>query len=150
MSVGSPPARATGPGPQHVAVTLPTEIDITNSGQVYDTLARYLSAGTAVLVADATGTTFCDCSGVTALLRAYHLAAAAGAQLRVAASPAMRRILQLSGTDHVLVASPTVAAALEDAQQAAASKGDGGRAAGRTRDPGARILPTPRPPTSQE
>lgn len=103
--------------PRTVVVTLPAEIDTSNDRQVQDTLTRALDDGIAVLVADAGGTRFCACAGVTALLRAHHQAAAAGAQLRVVAgSPAMRRILQLTATDQVLSTYPTLAAALAHRQ----------------------------------
>ena len=54
---------AGSPQPRLVVVTLPGEIDTSNDGQVQDTLTRALDDGTAVLVADAGGTTFCGCSG---------------------------------------------------------------------------------------
>ena len=69
--------------PRLAVVTLPGEIDISNDGQVQDTLTSALDDGTAVLVADAGATAFCGCSGVTALLLTHHRAAAARAQLRV-------------------------------------------------------------------
>ena len=100
-------------------VTLPVQIDIANSAQVHDVLAGSLCGGAAVLIADATRTTFCDCSGVGALTRAHRRAASTGAQLRVAASPAVARILQLIGA-HVLDTYPTVAAALDGHQRPAA------------------------------
>jgi anti-sigma B factor antagonist len=103
--------------PRLAVVTLPGEIDISNDRQVQDTLTSALDDGTAVLVADAGGTTFCGCSGVTALLIAHDRAAAAGAQLRVVAgSPPMRRILELTAADQVLNTYPTLAAALADGQ----------------------------------
>jgi anti-anti-sigma factor len=103
--------------PRRAVVTLPGEIDASNDGQVQDTLTRPLGDGTAVLVADAGGTTFCGCSGVTVLLVTHHRAAAAGVQLRVVVgSPAMRRILQLTAADQVLNTYPTLAAALADGQ----------------------------------
>ncbi len=102
--------------PWLAVVTLPGEIDISNDGQVQGTLTRALDDGTAVLVADAGGTTFCGCSGVTALLLTHHRAAAAGAQLRVAASPAIWRILRLTGAGQVLSTYPTRAAALAGRQ----------------------------------
>ena len=103
--------------PRLAVVTLPSEIDITNDGQVQDTLTSALADGTAVLVADAGGTAFCGCSGVTALLLTHHRAAAAGAQLRVVVgSPPMRRILELTAADQVLNTYPTLAAALADGQ----------------------------------
>jgi anti-sigma B factor antagonist len=103
--------------PQPTVVTLPGEIDISNYGQVHDTLTSALDDGTAVLVADAGATAFCGCSGVTALLLAHHRAAAARAQLRVVVgSPPMRRILELTAADQVLNTYPTLAAALADGQ----------------------------------
>jgi len=103
--------------PRLAVVTLPGEIDASNDGQVQDTLTRALNDGAAVLVADAGGTTYCGCSGVTALLLAHHRAAAAGAQLRVVVgSSPMRRILELTAADQVLNIYPTLAAALADGQ----------------------------------
>jgi anti-anti-sigma factor len=103
-------------------VTLPGEIDVSNDGQVHDTLTSALGDGTTVLVADAGATAFCGCSGVTALLRTHHRAAAAGAQLRVVVgSPPMRRILELTAADQVLHTYPTLAAALADGQAPARS-----------------------------
>lgn len=83
---------------QPITVTLPGEIDLTNAGQIQDALTRALRSGSTVVVADAAGTTFCDCAGVRALIRAHRQAAAAGTQLRVASatSPGVRRILELT------------------------------------------------------
>ena len=106
------------PPPRPTVVTLPGEIDVRNDGRVQATLAHALGDGTAVLVADATGTTFCGCSGVYALVRAHHQAVATGAQLRVAASPAMQRMLELTGADHVLATYPTLDTALAAGQAA--------------------------------
>jgi anti-anti-sigma factor len=102
-----PPARPA-------VVTLPSEIDVRNDGHVQATLAHALGDGTAVLVADATGTTFCGCCGAHALVRTHHQAAATGAQLRVAASPAVLRMLELTGADHVLDTYPSLDTALAD------------------------------------
>ena len=103
--------------PRLAVVKLPGEIDVSNDGQVHDTLTSALDGGTAVLVADAGETTFCGCSGVTALLLTHHRAAAAGAQLRiVVGGPSMRRILELTAADQVLNTYPTLAAALADGQ----------------------------------
>ena len=114
---GTAGAAASPQQPRLAVVTLPGEIDISNDGQVQDTLTSALDDGTAVLVADAGGTAFCGCSGVTALLLTHHQAAAAGAQLRVVVgSPSMRRILELTAADQVLNTYPTLAAALADGQ----------------------------------
>jgi anti-sigma B factor antagonist len=93
-------------------IVLPGEIDICSRGQVETGLSLALRDGATVLIADAAHTTFCDCSGVHALIRAHRQAAAANVQLRIAASPAMRRILQLTGADHVLEIHSTVPEAL--------------------------------------
>jgi len=102
------------PGPQTVVVVLPAEIDITNHGRVQYTLTQTLGDGTAMLVADGSGTSFCASSGVSALLAAHRRAAAAGARLRIASSPALRRVLELTGADHLLDTYPTLAAALAE------------------------------------
>ena len=96
-----------------VVVTLPSEIDLTNASQVQDGLARALESGTAVVVADAAETTFCDCAGVRALMRAHRRATAAGTELRVASptAPEVRRILGLTGAGQVLDIYPTLIAA---------------------------------------
>jgi len=113
MSGGSSHSHATAvSGPQVLVVALPGEIDFNNDGQVQDALTRALDNGTMVVVANGSGTSFCASSGVTALLAAHRHAAAAGRQLRVAASPAMRRVLELIGADHVLDTYPTLTAAL--------------------------------------
>jgi anti-sigma B factor antagonist len=98
---------------QPVAVTLPGEIDIINASEVSDALAVALEGGAAVVIADATETTFCDCAGVRALIYAHCQAAAAGTGLRVAAatSGCVHRIFELTGADQVLDVYPTLAAA---------------------------------------
>jgi anti-sigma B factor antagonist len=110
---GVPPAASPRAG-QPVVVTLPGEIDVVNASQVYDALTRARGSGTAVVVADATETTFCDCAGTGALIRALHRAAAAGTELRLAAATSrqVRRILELTGADQVLDTYPTLTAAL--------------------------------------
>jgi anti-anti-sigma factor len=117
--VSPQPATAGAPAsPQQLrltVITLPCEIDISNDSQVQDRLTSALDDGTAVLVADAGATTFCGCSGVTALLLTHHRAAAAGAQLRVVVgSASMQRVLELTAADQVLNTYPTLAAALAD------------------------------------
>jgi anti-anti-sigma factor len=115
------------------AVTLPSEIDIATASEVDDALARALDGGTTVVIADATETTYCDCAGVRALIRAHRQATAAGTAFRVAAvaSRTVRRILELTGADQILDIYPTVAAA-RDGQLArklnASAEGDPGSA----------------------
>jgi anti-anti-sigma factor len=117
MPDGSDHARmTTGAGSPIVVVTLPGEIDITNESHVRDALAGALRSGAAVLVADATATAFCDCAGVNALTSAHRQASAAGARLRLAASPAVVRVLQLTGAYQLLDIYLAMPAALEGKQ----------------------------------
>jgi anti-sigma B factor antagonist len=115
MSGGSPhPGAIPIPDQRTVVVALPGEVDVTNDGEVLDALVRALSDGAVVLVADGSEVAFCGSSGVAALLAVHREAAAAGTQLRVAASPVLRRVLRLIGADHVLNTYPTLAAALAE------------------------------------
>ncbi len=106
-------ARATGDLGGVRVVMLPAEIDPgTAAGQVQAALARALTAGVTVLVADMTATTYCTREGVQALLRARRAAQAAGAQFRLAAvAPAVRRILEITGTSTLLSVYPGLDAA---------------------------------------
>ena len=106
---------------------------------VQDMLSAAVDGGAAVLVADGSRTTFCGCSGVTALLLAHHRAAAAGAQLRlVSAAPLVRRILAVTGADQELDIYPDRAAALGGRQRRPAFPA-GSTQAGRP------IIPVPAP-----
>jgi anti-sigma B factor antagonist len=94
-------------------VTLPAEIDISNAGRVSDTLLAVLNRGAGTLVADMTGTTFCACAGVSALIRARQRAVASDAQLRVAVTtPIVLRLLAMTGLDRLVPVFGTVADAL--------------------------------------
>lgn len=99
-------------GPQAV-VALPPEVDISNADLVSDTLLAVLNRGVGTLVADMTGTTFCACAGVAALMRAQQRAAANRAEIRVAtATPIVLRVLTLTGVDRMVPVFATVADAL--------------------------------------
>ncbi|HEX9040623.1 MAG TPA: STAS domain-containing protein [Trebonia sp.] len=87
-----------------VVVELPAEIDVTNSEQVYQQLVAVLAPGVDTVVADMTGTVFCDSSGVHAIMHAYETAGARDIRLRLAVSPAtsVRRVLQLIGVGRLM------------------------------------------------
>jgi anti-sigma B factor antagonist len=92
------------PGPRDHAtvVRLPAEIDATNAGQVLSTLDAAFN-DYPIVIADLSATTFCDSSGLTALLKASQTAAARGGELRLAACrPAVTRLLALTGMHDVL------------------------------------------------
>lgn len=103
---------AAEPGPLAAVVTLPAEIDVSNERLVEDELVSALGNGLTVLVAEGTRTAFCASAGMSLLIRVHRQAAAAGTQLRVVASPAVRRILDLTGADQVLDTYPGLADAL--------------------------------------
>ncbi len=99
-------------------ITLPEEIDISNSEQVREELLSLLNRGPAVLIVDMAETTFCDSAGVNALVRAHRRASANGAEIRlVVASLGVQRVLDITGLDRLISVYPTVAASLGDAGQ---------------------------------
>ena len=94
-------------------VVLPDEIDIINAGSVGELMAAAIVPGVAVVVADLSMTTFCDCAGVHSLLLAHREASASNTELRlVARSRAVLLILALLGADQVLPGHPDLSAAL--------------------------------------
>jgi anti-sigma B factor antagonist len=100
-----------------VVVVLPAEIDVTNSELVHDKLVAALTPGVGVVVADMTSTSFCDSSGVHAVIFANEAAAARGIQMRIAVSPegSVRRVLQLIGVASVVPVYPSLAEAMDAA-----------------------------------
>jgi anti-sigma B factor antagonist len=94
-------------------VTLPAEIDATNADQVRESLLGVVNQGAASLVADLSKTTFCDSTGVSALVRTFKRATASGGGMRlVVNSPAVNRVLGITGVDHLMPVYPSVAASL--------------------------------------
>jgi anti-sigma B factor antagonist len=98
-----------------VVVVLPVEIDVTNSGQVHDQIVAALGAGGGGVIADMTSTSFCDSSGVHALVFAHEAAVARGARLRLAVAPdgSVSRVLQLIGVGRILSIYPSLAEAID-------------------------------------
>lgn len=88
---------------RHVVVTMPAEIDVTNSASVDSVLAGVADQHPETITADMTGTVFCDSSGIHALARAHRRVTSNGGELRLAvgSSPAVR-VLQLTGLDQVV------------------------------------------------
>ena len=98
-----------------VVVVLPAEIDVTNSELVHDKLVAALTPGVGVVVVDMTSTSFCDSSGVHAVIFAHETAAARGIQMRIAVAPegSVRRVLQLIGVASVVAVYPSLAEAID-------------------------------------
>ena len=94
-------------------VTLPAEIDVTNADATREELLAVLSQGATMLVADMSKTVFCDSSGVSALVRVFRHAATSGAAIRlVVSTPAVQRVLSITGVDRLVDVYPSVAASL--------------------------------------
>ena len=93
-----------------MVVRLAAEIDLTNREQVYDRLCAAFAGGAAVVVADFTATSFCDCGSLRRLLTVQHQAAAQGSQLRLALPPGspVRRVADLTDLDGQLSVYPSV------------------------------------------
>jgi anti-sigma B factor antagonist len=92
---------------------MPEELDITIADEVREELLAVLNQGASALVVDMTRTTFCDSSGVSALIRARHRANASDAELRVATgSPVVLRVFTLIGLTQAIDVHPDVSAAL--------------------------------------
>lgn len=109
---GAPATDPNAPGAtasRDVMVILPTEIDVTNAGQMGKDLIAAIQPGLITLIADMTGTVFCDCSGISALVRAHRAAADEGAELRlVATGQPVLRVFTLTGADQVLKIYPSL------------------------------------------
>lgn len=88
-----------------VVVALPAEIDIANARDIRNQLTgAALRAGVTIVIADMTATTFCDSTGVSALILAHQRAVCGGAELRLLNPDRnVRRVLELTGTDQVLM-----------------------------------------------
>ena len=98
---------------QVAVVRMPQEIDVTIADEIREELLAVLNQGASALVLDMTRTTFCDSSGVSAVVRAQRRASASGAGLRVAtSSPVVLRVFSLVGLDQLIDVHPDVSSAL--------------------------------------
>ncbi|WP_369188077.1 STAS domain-containing protein [Streptomyces sp. R08] len=97
--------RTTPAGP---VVELAGELDYDSFSEVRDLLPGLALQDGQQLVVDLTGVTFCDSSGITALLAARNHALAARATIALAAVPAhISRIFHMVGLDQVFPAHAT-------------------------------------------
>ena len=98
---------------QVAVVTLPPEIDVTNADMVREELLGVLNQGAALLIADLSKTSFCDSAGVSALVRVFRRAATSESAMRmVVSTPAVQRVLSITGVDRLVDTFPSVAASL--------------------------------------
>ena len=98
---------------QVAVVTLPEEIDVTNADMVREELLSVMNQGAALLVADMSKTNFCDSAGVSALVRTFRQASGGPSAMRlVVSTPAVERVLSITGVDRLVDTFPSVAASL--------------------------------------
>ena len=99
---------------RHAIVTMPEEIDLTNSGDLDGLLEAVIAESPETITVDLTATTFCDSAGIGVLARAHQLATDDGGELRIALghSP-VARILQLIGLDQIVPIYPDVQHSLD-------------------------------------
>ena len=85
-------------------VTAPVEIDITTAEQLRTVLLDAGSDGHATVVVDMTQTRFCDCSGLSVLVRAHRRAMAEGGGLRLVlpADGPVVRVVTVTGLDRLI------------------------------------------------
>jgi len=98
---------------QVAVATLPAEIDVTNADMVREELLSVINQGALLLVADMSKTNFCDSAGVSALVRTFRRANASASAMRlVVSTPAVQRVLSITGVDRLVDVYPSVAASL--------------------------------------
>jgi anti-anti-sigma factor len=86
-----------------VIVALPDEIDLANADYFGDTLAAACRPGVARVVADLTGTSFCDARGARMLAQAQCTAFGNGTELRfVIPDPWVQEVLHVAGVAGLL------------------------------------------------
>lgn len=104
---------ASGLGCTPVVIELDGELDYCAAPTVEGALAAACRPATD-LVIDVSGLRFCDCAGLSALLRTAQRLEAASGRLRLAAAqPRVSRLLTLAGTPAVIPMYPVVGDAVE-------------------------------------
>ena len=98
---------------RHAIVTMPDEIDLTNSGDLDGLLAAVIAESPQTVTVDLTATTFCDSARIGVLARAHQLATAGGAELRIALGHSPWRVVQLIGLDQIVPVYPDVQHSLD-------------------------------------
>jgi len=106
-------------------VTAPADVDITNASRLQAVLSDWLTRGHATVVADMTGTRFCDSAGLMELVLAHRRAVARGGGLRlvISADTAVLRVFTLIGLDRVIPRFASLEQALAQTSATGAAPG---------------------------
>ncbi|MEU9303188.1 STAS domain-containing protein [Streptomyces sp. NPDC048269] len=100
-------------GPDVITVRPTGAMDIEHAEDLRVALLTALThvSGPTDVVVDLSGLTFCDSAGLNALLRGRLIADASGRTLRLAApTRQIRRLLELTGSDHLFRIDPSAPA----------------------------------------
>lgn len=90
------------------------EIDLATAPRLRDRLTEILHRHGPHVILDLSGITFCDSSGLAAMLGTARRAELLGGELVLASpSPHLRKILELTGLDTIIRTFPTVPTALD-------------------------------------
>ncbi|GAA4519862.1 hypothetical protein GCM10023191_095900 [Actinoallomurus oryzae] len=106
---------------RYTVVELPEQIDTSNADGVREQLLALLNSGGEPIIADLTGTTFCDSSAVNALLRAYTRARATDRPLYAAVPPGgiVRKVFEITAVARAIPTFDDVGSAVATAVVAA-------------------------------
>jgi anti-sigma B factor antagonist len=115
---------------RYVVVEFPAHVDLGNAEHVRDQLYGVLDAGGSggpPVIADLTGTTFCDSTAVNALLRARERALRLDRRLYAAVSPAglVRRVFDITGLGRLIPMCDDLGSAVALAVVSALDEKDG-------------------------
>jgi anti-anti-sigma factor len=98
-----------------VVLKLDGELDLDTAPVLYNCLEEMLGRGAWRIVIDASTLTFCDSTGLSALLTAHQACASAGGFLRLAApDELLTRLLAVVGLQATIPVYPTIDTALAD------------------------------------
>ena len=90
-------------------MSAPAQVDARSADDVLACLLSVIREGPATLIVDLTATAFCDSAGLNSLVQAFRRAGASGIDMRLAVcSPTVRRILEITGIDHLIGTYPSV------------------------------------------
>lgn len=101
-------------------VDLPAELDLDNAPGIGDQLIGLLRPEARGLVVDMSGTSFCDSTGINAVIRAYHRAREMGGWVRlVITTPSVHKVFRITSVDELIPIHASVGDAVAQAEVAA-------------------------------
>lgn len=112
-------------------MSLPEQIDVSNAGQIRETLLSVINRGATSLIADMSATISCDYAFADAVARASRRAILTGTELRlVVSAQIVRRVLSTSGLDRLVAIYPSLESATAARAPAVVAPADPGRPGG--------------------